>query len=341
MNVLRIVSPRIKKALSNGVRLILSIAILVLAARGVDLTEVKNDLLKIEPAMFVLAVVILLTQAVIMNFRWILIMQAVEAPLPFLSGLRILLVSLWFNQALPSTVGGDLVRIWMLHRGHVPWGRAVKGVLADRVTALIGLVVLVMGGFPFVWLQISDPRATYAIGALALSGVAGTFVLVTLDRWPQRIRKIWPLLAFASLGVLVRFLLLKFDRRGVLFSTAILIHLLTILTCFVLATGLHSGLSFASALVLVPPVVLLSALPLSISGWGVREGAMVAALATAGVPQAAALAISVLLGLVSLVIGLVGGVVWLVSRERGKFTPEQQLEAERESKAAAQSIAAL
>jgi hypothetical protein len=49
-----------------------------------------------------------------------------------------------------------------------------------------------------------------------------------------------------------------------------------------------------------------------------------------------------LLGLVSLVIGLVGGVVWLASRrKRGKFTVEQQLEAERESKAAAQSISAL
>jgi hypothetical protein len=86
--------------------------------------------------------------------------------------------------------------------------------------------------------------------------------------------------------------------------------------------------------------VLLSAIPISISGWGVRESAMVAGLTMVGVSPAAALATSVLLGLVSAIVGLVGGIVWLVSRDRKQFTLEELSIVEHEAKDSAHSIGA-
>jgi hypothetical protein len=331
---------RLKSVISFVARLALSGGMLWLVARNTDLEQVERTLLAVKPAMFVLAVAILLGQTLIMNARWMMIMEAIGAPMATLAGLRILLVSLWFNQALPSTVGGDLVRIWMLHGERVSWRNGVKGVLADRVTALIGLVLLILCGFPFLLTRISDPHAIVAIGGLALVGCFGTLVLATLDRWPQQIRSIWPISGFASLGAVVQFLLLRFRRRGTLLTAAVLIHLLTTLTCFVLAAGLHAGLAIGDALLLIPPVVLLSAIPISISGWGVRESAMVAGLTMVGVSPAAALATSVLLGLVSAIVGLVGGIVWLVSRDRKQFTLEELSIVEHEAKDAAHSIGA-
>jgi hypothetical protein len=330
-------SPRLKSIVSFVVRLVLSGAMFWLVTRGTDLRQVEKELLTVNPAIFILAVAILFAQTLVMNARWLLIMEAIDTPIRALTGLRILLVSMWFNQALPSTVGGDLVRVWMLRAEQISWGNAVKGVLADRVTALIGLVLLIVVGFPFLLMRISDPRAIGAIGALALAGLAGTIVLITLDKWPSRIRSIWPISGFASLGSLIGFLLLKFKRRGVLLATAILIHLMTTLTCYVLAEGLHARLAIGDALLLIPPVILLSAIPISISGWGVRESAMVAGLTLVGVSPAEALATSVLLGLVSVVIGLMGGVVWLTSRDRQRFTAEEQSMVEREATGAAQS----
>jgi uncharacterized membrane protein YbhN (UPF0104 family) len=97
--------------------------------------------------------------------------------------MRILMISLWFNQVLPSSAGGDVVRIWLLRRRGGQWSQAVKGVMADRFTALLGLVALMVAGLPFLVLRVHNSAADLAIGGLAAAGVAGTIVLLTLDRW--------------------------------------------------------------------------------------------------------------------------------------------------------------
>jgi hypothetical protein len=70
-------------------------------------------------------------------------------------------------------------------------------------------------------------------------------------------------------------------------------------------------MSAVESLLLVPPVILLSSLPVTLAGWGLREGGMIFALGLIGVPSDAAFALSVMYGLLSLVVGLVGGLVWL------------------------------
>jgi len=74
-------------------------------------------------------------------------------------------------------------------------------------------------------------------------------------------------------------------------------------------------------------VLLLSLLPISIAGWGVREGAMIACLGLVGVDAASAFAVSALFGLTSVVVGLPGGLVWLLigQRTRNSPTPEHDL----------------
>jgi glycosyltransferase 2 family protein len=271
----------------------------------------------------VLALALTGVQTVILNGRWMLIMHSLDVTIDWLSGLRILLISMWFNQVLPSSAGGDVVRIWLLRRRGVPWSQAVKGVVADRFTALLGIVVLMVVGFPVLCMRVSNPAALLAIGALAAAGAFGTLVLLTLDQWPARLIALRPIASFVRFGALVRFLLLQFPQRGILFGSAILIHLMTAAACYALAEGLHAQLSALDAFILIPPVVLLTAVPISISGWGIREGAMVACLALAGVSSTKALAISLLSGVISVIIGIVGGGVWLASPERGNFTAEQ------------------
>ncbi len=75
--------------------------------------------------------------------------------------------------------------MWLLRQRGVQWPEAVKGVAADRFTALIGLVALMVAGLPFLMSRVSDQAAILAIGGLTLAGVAGTVVLLTLDRLPE------------------------------------------------------------------------------------------------------------------------------------------------------------
>ena len=74
---------------------------------------------------------------------------------------------------------------------------------------------------------------------------------------------------------------------------------------------------------IVPPVTLIQLLPISLAGWGVREVVLVVALASFGVPGETALAISVLLGLCFIVIGVPGGLLWLTDWDIAR--PDQNL----------------
>ena len=86
-----------------------------------------------------------------------------------------------------------------------------------------------------------------------------------------------------------------------------------------LGRGLGIHVSLGHFLVLIPPVMLVSMVPVSIAGWGVREGAMVGALGFVSVGADEALALSVLFGLVVMVVGLPGGLIWfLTGKERAR-----------------------
>ncbi len=322
---------RFKQAALFSVKLLLSIAVLVYIARGLDLQQLRSHLVSVDPFLFVLALTLIFFQTFVLNGRWELIMRALGVSLDWLAGWRILMISLWFNQVLPSSVGGDAVRIWLLRQRGVHWPEAVKGVAADRFTALIGLIVLMVAGLPFLTSRVFNPAAILAIGGLTLAGVAGTTILLTLDRLPKRLVAHPAIASFVRFGALVRFLLLQSKSRALLFGSALLIHLVTAAACYALARGVGAQLSVTDAGVLIPPVVLLTAVPISISGWGVREGAMVACLGLAGVPSEQALSVSLLLGAISVIIGLVGGVIWLASPERGSYSADNAAKAAAEA----------
>ena len=318
---------RTKQTVLFSAKVLLSIGVLVYIARGLDLQQLRTNLLTVDPAMFLLALALVGLQTFLLNGRWELIMRSLGVSLNWMAGWRILMISLWFNQALPSSAGGDVVRMWLLRQFDVSWSQAVKGVMADRFTALIGLVALMVVGLPLLLSRVDNHAAILAIGGLTVAGVVGTAVLLTLDRWPKRIITLRPIASLVRFGSFVRYLLLQFKRRELLFGLALLIHLMTAAACYTLAVGLRAQLSILDAFVLIPPVILLTAVPISIGGWGVREGAMVACLALVGIPSEKALSISLLLGAISMIIGVVGGAIWLMSAERGVYSAASAAEA--------------
>jgi uncharacterized membrane protein YbhN (UPF0104 family) len=85
---------------------------------------------------------------------------------------------------------------------------------------------------------------------------------------------------------------------------------------FCLARSVAAPLSFAQAFLLIPPVMLVTMLPISIAGWGLREATMVAAFGYAGLPEADGLLVSLLFGLTMVVVGAIGGLAWILGGEK-------------------------
>jgi len=90
-------------------------------------------------------------------------------------------------------------------------------------------------------------------------------------------------------------------------------QVLMVSVMFALAQGLSIDFEVSALLVLIPPVILASLLPISFAGWGIREGAMIAMLGTVDVAPENALALSVAFGFLILILSLPGALVWFLS----------------------------
>ena len=108
-----------------------------------------------------------------------------------------------------------------------------------------------------------------------------------------------------------------FLRPGCLLRTlalSIVIHAGVGTSLWLLARDFVPDAPLSAFLLLAPLVTLVTMVPISVGGWGVREGAMVTALGLVSIPPSVALAVSIQFGLIMLVVGLPGGVLAFIGR---------------------------
>jgi uncharacterized protein (TIRG00374 family) len=105
-------------------------------------------------------------------------------------------------------------------------------------------------------------------------------------------------------------------RLGLMISVSVAGHVLTCLAVWFAAQGFGIQIPFGFTIAVVPVVLLVTALPISIAGWGVREGGMTVGLGLIGVPDSDAALVSVVIGLIGVGLGALGGLTWLVSGNR-------------------------
>jgi glycosyltransferase 2 family protein len=230
----------------------------------------------------------------------------------------------FFNLVLPGSVGGDGVRMWKARREGLELHQAINGVMLERAITVFALVLLVVFTQPLLLARMPNLPGAWVFPLLAVIGVVGLLALTVLDRLPLSLRRWRVMRGLAYLAADTRRLIFS-PRWGLSTLVVALIgHINLSLAIYLLAVGLKLDVDILDCLVLVPPVILVTTLPISIAGWGVRETAMVVAFGFVGVENHSALVLSVLSGLVGLITALPGGVVWLLSGDRLQQVEEQE-----------------
>ena len=265
------------------------------------------------PPLLAAAFVVLLATSIVVALRWHLILSA-EAPSPgAVALLKIVLVGMFFNQVLPTGVGGDAVRVWRCCRRGIALGVAVRSILLDRACGYLVLILVYAANLPSLLRILSDPRQKVAIVAVLAAGLLGFVALLLLDCLPQFLLRLGLIAPLAALSRETRRLFMEPARSVAVLALSAVTMGFTILGFKLVADGVGSHLPLGNWIMIVPPVTLIQLLPISLAGWGVREAVLVVALASFGVPAEAALATSVLLGLCLVASGLPGGLIWLTN----------------------------
>lgn len=305
-----------KRWVGFGLKTAVTAGLIWLVLRGVDLGAALERMADLSAGAAMLAVLLLLSHTFVAGWRWRMVMRLFGPVLPVASSIRLFLEGYFFNNALPSTIGGDGVRIWRAVKLGLPLGASVNGVLLDRVTGLTGLFILVAAGQPLLYARIDDTVTRLAFAAILLAGIAGIAALILARYIPKRLIPTALHEGIDKLSEATRAAYLRPAVSLPVLGLSVLVHGLIVASVHVIAVGLGLDVGLFESLVLVPAVILLSTVPVSIGGWGLREGLMVVALGLAGVPAEAALTVSILFGLAQIAAGLPGGALWLMAGGR-------------------------
>jgi uncharacterized membrane protein YbhN (UPF0104 family) len=305
-----------RRLLSFLAKAAVSALLLYLSLRRVDLSHVGQRLSALDLRWIGFVLIAMCVQIPLGALRWREIVLTCGAKLSTALALQYSFIGIFFSQVLPSTVGGDAVRIWLLARGGAGWSTSIYSVLIDRVVGVSALAMIVVGCLPWTLELVRNPAVRGALAVIGFGSLAGAVVflglglprLKMLDRW-------WPTrhLAIASRMTWQLFRTPAGLRVAVLMMV---IHLLTVLAAWGCARAAHASADFTQVLILFLPVTLIATVPISIAGWGVRESAMVLAFSYAGLPESDGLIVSILYGAASLAVGALGGIVWIASGYR-------------------------
>ncbi|GBE12242.1 hypothetical protein BMS3Bbin14_02065 [bacterium BMS3Bbin14] len=285
-----------------------------LISRSVNLQAALASLARLSPAVLAVAIALQLTSTCVSSFRWFLIMRRIGSPQPFFFFLKSYFKGAFFNQGLPTSIGGDAVRILDCARVQESAINGFYGVFIDRIVGLAGLLILNIGAL-LIDRTLLPSRVYYALLVILVLLLSGLVLLFYLRRFSLFSRGKW----LGYLGQLSERYFQVYSTpssMGTQLGLSVLTHLLAMAAFYVLGVSVGLNYPLTVYLVLVPPVILLTILPISMAGWGVREGAMIGFFLLIGADRSKVLSLSILYGLLALVASLPGLLVYVSQKNR-------------------------
>jgi uncharacterized protein (TIRG00374 family) len=255
-----------------------------------------------------MAVVLNVAQALMCTLRWRLMAKSTPHAPGFWKSFAAYMEGLLFNQALPSFVGGDAVRVLRWRACQVSTMDAFISVLRDRLFGAIGAASFTLLACLLLWEQPIERYKILSLFALGSAVTLGCLILVVLSQWPRLAAAFARLKPIHSLvmGFVERPLEWRTIWQSLLVSLAA--QLLPGISVYILAGALAVNLSFSLALAVTGAILLISMIPISLAGWGVREAGFLVLLVPLGMDSEKVLMLGICFGLAGLFGALMGGI---------------------------------
>ncbi len=284
------------------IKICVGLSLLVILCLWFDVSGIIRELFSIDARFVLLAIGVFVLQFALAYMRWAYILKRQNIPVGWRDALSIFGISTLANLFLVTSIAGVSVRAALLVRSGSGLTGALASVSAERLAAALGLALC--GGIGLVF---AFPLVKSALGSLPLFSTlgvvaAGAAVLAAacllanrkFEAFREFFSQVWQ--AFSSLRALL-----------LLAGSSMAVILLGFAGLALLAGGMGLTINPVFFVSIMPVVALISALPISFGGWGVREGSMVAGLALFSVPAESAVALSVSYGLAGMFVAVIFG----------------------------------
>ena len=293
------------------------ITLLAVLASWIDFGQAREILGRVGLTLVAILLAMGLVDRCLMAFKWNGLLRAQGVSVSFLVCLRAYLVAGFVGSFLPSSVGGDVYRVYRIQKATRHAATVATSVVLERVIGFSVISCLAVVGLLYRWLaggMVSDVL-TGVVGLaliliMAAAVIAAIGVALYRRGWaPERLRK-------GRLGGIARETgqaLSRFrDRPRALVGFVLLTlieQFLWMTMVFVGARGLGFPTSLVDTFSLLPPVMILQRLPISVNALGVMEGGYVLFFAIVGLSTTESFSLALLMRLVIMTIDLASGLI--------------------------------
>jgi uncharacterized membrane protein YbhN (UPF0104 family) len=277
-----------KKQVIILLKVAVSLILLLYALDRAGLDSIISSFKEMNTPLFFAAAAIFLTSLFFASIRWGLLITVDGGTNRFKTSrlLALYLITAFFNRLLPGLVTGDAFRMYYLYKDTSSGTLSVGSVFADRYIGFTALISLGLMVFPFV---AGNFKGTGIATAFLL--IAFCFILISFSVFLFKIGD-----RFSTVRNFYDYAFSIKKRPRIVLKAYLLsigVHILGILSLFVISIAMGIRLSLWDFFLFVPIITTVTTIPVSISGIGVREATCIVLLGQAGVQPEKAFAISI------------------------------------------------
>ena len=301
-----------KTILKNIVKLFLSAIVLMFIFSKVDIDNMVTIFDSIEYKFLLISPVLFFIQIFTASLRWQVILSSLEVKLTRLRALKYSWLGFFFNQVLPSSIGGDAYKIFLLVKNDkCPISKSIASVLLDRLLGFIGIIFMIIASLTHIS-QITQ------LQFLTLETSHYLLILMIILVFPIGLKLLNDYSAkfkdFFSEMISSLSFILKTRKVFYIIIYSILIQSILIFCVWTLAFSIQMNIDLRNLFFIIPLANLLATISISIAGWGIREGVIVFSLTTLGFSIDESTALSLMYGLLITIVSLPAGFFLLTEK---------------------------
>ena len=316
-------------------KVLLSVLLFAYVVAKVSPGHVWATMRNADPGLLLLAAGLFLFSSLVGSWLWGRLLRAQGVAIPYSKAASYYFVGLFFNNFLPSNVGGDITRISDASKHADRMTSVFSATLMERLIGVvsIGFLAVVASFAALSRLHlVAVAWTTLAVFLIALGLFVSVFYRGALEFLERPFRALgWTRIA-RGLGRLLDDLHGFRTERGalfVVFLASTVVQISRIVVHYIVGLALGVKISVAYYFLFVPVLAALISLPISLNGIGVREGAAVVLFQMAGLSREQSFAIPFLTYVIAVLISLLGGLIFVSRTPRkaiGRHLERRRLE---------------
>jgi hypothetical protein len=305
-----------KSIISTIVKICISGAILYFLFRNINSERFFETVLSINPLFPIVTGLIFVGTQLLSTLRWKTIL-AKDMQIPYRKLLSIYFIGMFFNNFLPTMVGGDVIKGYYLYKRSRRGDISVTSIFMDRYSGFTALIFLTtiatVIGYPAIK---GTPLPGFLVLLIAAFCTASLIIWVgPLHNWAMAImNKIHFYGINKKIDSLYKALMGYKSHPDILikvFCYSIVVQASMIICYWLLGIGLGMELSLIYFFLFIPLATVISMLPVSLAGLGIREGAFVYLFTRAGATPEEALTLSLMWFAIMVVVSTAGGIEYV------------------------------